>query len=395
MSGVASVRPMHTNTYKTYAVDTPHQVLLPANFIEHKFKASENQALLDAGMYVGLHVELLNRTTVEFGPKNVRRDIQVGAVGVIKGVAKDLVVVEFTTILNKVEISADHALKIAWLKKAEHVVAGGTGVADGAEGKSGVKPSSKYAFLTAAACDDGKTDTIDIIHKWSNCLTASDSKVNLMHCQSTMCAALAQVSHHCPTYTEKDLILITRNGRYELWTMRDFKPKEIMFCPDSTDLRDRFWSVSVGKACRLGNSEKIAKSFSLDGKPMVIDGRLRSAVTESRSCALFWLVGHTDDPKAASMELHDVETSMVIKLTLPGAKKQVDVGFNGEKGVVVPVMVNAKALKAHSRLMCLADAALFKMTGKMQADAMKEKDAKEAKRKDTDGGGGAAKMAKI
>lgn len=275
-----------------------NKVLHPANFDDHKFVDSETQALIDAGMFVGMTVVLKKRITVEFivGKTKQRKDLNVGHHGVIKGVIGELVVVSWTTIFAKNEVFADHAVKVGLIEQAEEPGKAGTSKASGSGSKEPVHRLGKYSFVEAQTEDSASTpgkEVIAITNKWATYQSCYDPKVSIHYCQSALSLAIGRLSHAAPEFTEKDLLVITRDGAYEVWALRDFKAKELCFVPCSTDLRDRFWSQN--RVCRIGNSDNIATAFDLDKKPMVIDGRNRAMVDDKRSFSLFWLIKQTTE----------------------------------------------------------------------------------------------------
>ena len=81
------------------------------NFKDHKFQPTSEGELLEKGFYVGRQLWISKRFTAEFGPSKVRRDLNVGTSGIMKGTVKDMPVVVFESMVNKKLMETSVAIK--------------------------------------------------------------------------------------------------------------------------------------------------------------------------------------------------------------------------------------------------------------------------------------------
>ena len=355
-----------------------HKVLVPANFKDHTFVASDSDALLAAGYCVGMTVVLSKRITVEFADDKKRRDVQKGTKVVIKGMSGESPVVTVSAEFGKRMLSADVAVKLSNIEKLAIV----TDETDRSGGASAGSSSSTTCPKNVRFLLEG-AGVVDVIQHWSKMQLQHDPKIRIGFAQNTLQFAIACVSEQCPVYTEKDFTICTRGGEYEVWTMRPFKAKEIQLPALSNDLRDRFWTTQ--RSAPMANGDNVRKWFGCDRKPMVIDGRFRSSVSDSRSFALFWVVERTEDDLAGNLEMQTAVVTITAGVTLPNQKEK-SLHLSGDSSPGVPIMTNMKAIKEHTKLICKEDMDFKKLCQKLQGQALKEKEKDaELKRKDDEG----------
>ena len=85
--------------------------VVASNFKDHKFEENNSETLLSQGFLIGNKYELTKRMSVGVGPKKLRRDLNAGKQGVMKGIANDMPVISFTAMLNETEYQVDVAIK--------------------------------------------------------------------------------------------------------------------------------------------------------------------------------------------------------------------------------------------------------------------------------------------
>ena len=103
----------------------------------------------------------------------------------------------------------------------------------------------------------GDDDTINVIKGWERFLMNHDQYAIQSKVQAKITFAIENINATFGALTEKDLLVVSRNGSYELWSKRDFAPRTLVLVPDSTEIKPRFWTTSRGAVCK--GSDKLLK----------------------------------------------------------------------------------------------------------------------------------------
>ena len=136
----------------------------------------------------------------------------------------------------------------------------------------------------------------------------------------------------------------------ELWTNRDFEEHELVIAPVSSQAHES--QLSFSDKCVLGlprdgsraPSELLA--LALDG-----NGQRGQMFARGPSGSLFWLVQRVPRPSQANISLDLIGWSHRVTLFLHYPKKpKHEEHWHSENLPLVPLMVNKKAIKAHTRL---------------------------------------------
>ncbi len=97
-----------------------------------------------------------------------------------------------------------------------------------------------------------------------------------------------------------------------------------------------------------------------EGKPLALDGRLRSTPSENRYLSPFFMVTRTKDESLANMKLHypAVTATVDIDMDLPtgGKKRSFHLTFDTKSMPQTPVLYNVGIIEPHTKLVVLEDA---------------------------------------
>ena len=191
--------------------------------------------------------------------------------------------------------------------------------------------------------------------------------------KSTVGFVMSAVSDHSPTFGKNDLAVICRDRQTEVWTMRPFKAGELVLAPQTTELKDAFWTAN--KSVKVLNSEK----FHPEGKPIALDGRLRATPAPDRLVAPFSMVtrvkADVGEAEKPNMAIHYTKTSAEVQLdfSLPVGKKRVHtIAFKEGSLPQMPVMYNPEAIKKETRLTVLEDIGLQSLMEDVKARQLRE-----------------------
>ena len=183
--------------------------------------------------------------------------------------------------------------------------------------------------------------------------------------RSRVAVVLEAIAGMVPTYTEKDLVVCHRQNssgawKCELWTKRDFEKRELVFAPMSSQLKETH--LSFAHNCVIGVPQHGPGAPS-EPLALALDGRGRASLASQNlvghaehTGSLFWLVQRVPLTDPANMSLDNVGWSHKVSLfpPLPKVPKH-EVNWDTTDLPMVPLMVNKKAIKAHTRLVVHQD----------------------------------------
>ena len=326
------------------------KVLVPGNFSDHTMSVSNIDEYVKDGFRIGVYVTLIRRITVKIG--NERKDVPAGSRAVIKGFADDGIVCTFEIAQG----SSGRAKAVDWkcVPSNLQVAVGAVGgeAADPAQEKPGV--DSKFAFLGEGVHE--------IYQDWETHLLSNEDASDIARAKTLVGFTLDNLVKALPTFTSKDFAIVKRDAELEVWTLRDFKAGTIIFAPEAFEVKPRFWTA--GRAAIAKNSYVA----SGDKRPLVIDGRVRAAPDGKHGFALYWIVQRcAAGLKEINMEQSYTQADLVLNLTING--EETPIAKNASAMPSIPIIVNPKIVKKHTRLLAKVDQDLHKLTEKYEADA--------------------------
>ena len=342
-------------------------MLIPANFDKGKMVASNVEKFVKDGWIIGHHAWLKRRITIKYGTKeNDRKDIAAGT----KVAIKAFVGSEHIVCTIEVQVSKKRSIDVDWKLPADGLLQEEPKEGDSKEADS-KKTASKFQFV------DMSNGDVDIYEDWEDNQFEREENFQKDSTAFTLDHLLAQM----PIYGPKDLCVLKRGSRTEVWTMKEFAPGDLQFGPESTEIKARHWSQ---------NRSAIAKNTASGDKrsrPCVIDGRVRGAVEGKSPFGLFWILRRAPKEEKAKQNMEIVYTTAEMKLKLDIDGKKVDCDMAIDKMPSIPILVNKNKIKKHTELVTLEDQELQKLYERLEAD--KEKD--EKKRKEAENADEAAK----
>lgn len=198
-----------------------------------------------------------------------------------------------------------------------------------------------------------------------------------------------QVSEVMPQYTSKDLSIVktmniekgVEKVSHEVRANRDFGAYELMLSPNCTEYKTSFWSRIKAVMTQHG------PTISPDKKNIVLDGRLRQTYPggddASKCFCLFFLVDRSNEKQECNMDLAWSSTTCDVKVKVPTAGNKThthSVQWKASDLIQLPVMVNPKAIKKGTKIVCCADRQLLQweqtiMAEKAAADSQEKKEA--------------------
>ena len=157
---------------------------------------------------------------------------------------------------------------------------------------------------------DSEGTQVKVEPSWTKLLADSDKLNKTFWLKSKIGLSLDALHETLPKYTTADLVIVHRQSKKgvwkdELWTKRAFGPQELQFAPMSSQLNG----------------------------------------------VLFFLVGRTSEATAGNMSLETVSFHHTVDLTLPLKKmKKAKVQWESKDSPTIPILVNLKSIKEHTRL---------------------------------------------
>lgn len=339
---------------------------------------------MSKGLFIGAKVKLLRRMSVNF-TKTKYLDICVGETGWIKGESKGDAVVRFVKQIKNKDEEADVKVKyanLALVKGDDDTGAKGSGSAAAAAETEGNATLPKGFQFLKSSDDDDKDDAVVVKKGWHKCQSKKAEETLVRQLHSRVGYSLEKTLRELPDYGDSDLVVITRGDATEIWTLKDFPQHKLAFGPEANEIKDRNWSQSRAALVKFDVGLHPQKLN------LVIDGRLRSAVSEARPFSIFFAVTRVNEEKDANLTLGYAEVGVRVSIKLPWTAKEKVHNAYDETLPQVPIMYNKHKIKAHTRLTCTADLDLKKITeaaskkraGELGAELKRDKDEKQAKK---------------
>ena len=195
--------------------------------------------------------------------------------------------------------------------------------------------------------------------KWDKLLADWDPLNKAFWLKSRIGICLETLAEQMPQYTPKDLVVCHRQNdkgawRQEVWTFRAFEAFELQLAPLSSQLKDTHLMANANAVVGIPRHGPGAHP---DGQSLALDGRTRNSIaakgvidaTEHRG-SLFWIVGRTSKASEANLTLESVAWEHKVTLVMPHKKRKLTTEWESKDLPTIPILVNKKPLKAHTRL---------------------------------------------
>ena len=253
-------------------------------------------------------------------------------------------------------LSSDYKLKEAG-KVTEPVQEDSSG---SSKDPPGTPQGTKRAAPPAWALMGWDPESVQLEPQWSKLLSDAGKTNRLFWLKSNIGKCLESLHYAVPQYTEKDLVVLHRKNekgawKTELWTKRDFNPSEILFAPLSSQLKETHLmalaSVQVDIPKYGSGAHPEGGNLSLDGRGSTVLAAPGRVDSQEHQGNLFWLVQRTSDKVKVNMTLESVTMQQQVTLNFPVLKKKKHVvEWDPADLPSVPVLLNRKAIKAHTLL---------------------------------------------
>ena len=233
-------------------------------------------------------------------------------------------------------------------------------VEEDASGSSQEPKGTKRAAPPDWALLDSDPASVQLEPKWSKLLSDEGKANKLFWLKSSIGKCPESLHLVVPQYTEKDLVVLHRKNekgswKTELWTKRDFSPSELLFAPLSNQLKETHLmalaNVQVGIPKYGSGAHPEGGNLSLDGRGSTVLAEPGRVDSQEHLGNLFWLVQRTSDKAKVNLTLESVAMQQQVTLNFPVLKKKKQmVEWDPADLPSVPVLLNRRAIKAHTRL---------------------------------------------
>ena len=150
----------------------------------------------------------------------------------------------------------------------------------------------------------------------------------------------------------------TANGIWkdELWTLRDFGAQELIFAPLGSQVKDTHLTQAANAPLCVPKhgpgKHPSGLSLAMDGRGQTSIAKEGSIDSQEHKGVLYWLVQRTSDSLLTDMSSEAVAFDMQVSFALPPKKRKLNVHWESHDVPTVPILVNRKAIKQHTRLAC-------------------------------------------
>ena len=333
------------------------------------------------GLKTGDLVKVTRRFSVKVPLKDqpdFRRDITEGTEGEIKGFADEehihLLLAIDMTLPNKKEpreviVKAlpknlalkqdqeDNEARPAAKKKGK---AGASGAKEDASGKPEPLVPKGFQFLNEGIEDEEKTKVI-VEKQWPKLLDHDSTLQRSSYLKARTLVGLQTLAESLPEFGTSDLMVCHRTRAKgqplsEVWTLRDFAARELLFAPITTELKEGLWTKT--HSVMLAVPQQGAGKHP-DGKNIGLDGRGRSLMSseetideQEHSGNLFWVIRRSSEKPESNMSLEQASWSLDVSIKLPGGakKRKAEASWPSDDLPSLPLMVNLKPIKKHTEL---------------------------------------------
>ena len=222
------------------------------------------------------------------------------------------------------------------------------------------EPKAKGKRIPEWLLQDSDPAAVRTEPHWSRLLADSDDANKTFWLRSRIGICLEALASTLPKFTEKDLQICHRRTskglwKDELWTLRAFQPEELVFAPLVDQLRTSHlttpFCAQVGVPVRGPGQHPEGAALALDGRYRQSIAASGSLDTSKHTGILFYIVDRSVDEQEANMSLETVNWEYSAHLQLPLKKKAKQaVEWKSQDLPNIPILVNKKSLKEHTRL---------------------------------------------
>ena len=218
-----------------------------------------------------------------------------------------------------------------------------------------------------------------MVDGWASRQLHTDAEFKAEIAKAQIMITMANLQSVIPDYGKDDLLVVRRGTTFEVWTQKAFKPLELMFLPQATEIKARFYTMA-----RSVIAKNTLDAASKDKRPFVIDGRVRGNPSpDSKSkFGLFWLVQRLekDDPAKKDINMTLQYTTFGFKGTLGmGGGKYEKYDVDADAMPEIGMLVNPNKIPAHTRLLAAEDQAIKELLEKQQKEQGKSDKAEAVK----------------
>ena len=303
------------------------------------------------------------------GSKDYRKDVVEGTQGTIEGwadVEKRKVLVKCKLCIGgedielvqdvyprNLQLTSEHQLMNA--ARSAEAAPSSASVSSSASGSSSTSGASPFQWLL----QNSEPSCVKMQEKLHNHLADTDALNTSFWLKSRIGVALQSLYESLTAYTDKDLVVCHRQNKHgawrcELWTKRDFAPRELVFAPLSSQLKDS----------RVTNVAHVVVGVPLhgpgahpEGGSIALDGRTRTSIAQAglldpveHTGSLFGVVHRSSEIDEANMVIDQVSWEHKVTLSMPFKKAKHTVQWQQQDLPTIPVLLNPKAIKARQRL---------------------------------------------
>ncbi len=321
--------------------------------------------LTKRGFHIGRDVKTTKRTTTNVvnDGATLKHDVPQNTKAVIVGIHGSSVLISTHVKIKDVLVPVEFAMNSDSLAMWD-------GAADGDKKITTDKTPRANPFdFVLGDSDHTEVNVRQGWHKYAQLESATalcDAKSKV----SRVSVNMEYVKHVCPTYTDEDLMVVDRKGVSEVWTMRAFKPREIVVPCISSDIRTAYWTRGNAQSVPDHNKSKTQqKVFVIDGKSW---GSLDKLDQPGRGYSLFWSFRRSVEKKEINLEittLHVHET-VTVEGVPTKAEKVRDYKMNPKDfgQPMIPCAFNPSAVAKHTQLFLPVDRELKSMEQSIAKD---------------------------
>ena len=202
---------------------------------------------------------------------------------------------------------------------------------------------------------------VKVEKNWVKVLADTNTLNKTWWLKSRIGVCVGALAETFPKFTEKDLVVVHRQNAKgvwhdELWTKRGFAAHELLLAPLTSQLKDTHLTAAANAAVGI---PRHGRGSHPEQTSLALDGRTRTSIAHAGSIdasehtgSLFWLVHRTLVASDANLNLESITWTQQIEIQAPFLKKRKFsvVDWVSADLPTIPVLVNKKAIKEHTRL---------------------------------------------
>ena len=241
-------------------------------------------------------------------------------------------------------------------KPRTHPEAGEDALAVDSAGKEG-RGKGPPGFLLG----DSSAEDVRVHSDWRSLISDEDELAKTFLLKSRIGSCLDALSILVDHHSEEDFQVISRRNskgawNNEVWTLRDFKAKEILIAPVTSQLKGSH--LTSGASALVGLPTHGAGKHP-SGAPVALDGRGRNFLhraggpstgedTVEKKGSLYWIISRTDKKGEANLSEESSTFGTIFEISIAGKKKHIK--WDAADMPAIPIMTNMKAIKKETLL---------------------------------------------